>query len=741
VCRFVAGGAGDDKDSALAMNAGERIGRFEVLGELGAGGMGQLYRARDPKLGREVAIKVVAGRHSESREHQIRFEQEARAASALNHPNIVTIYDVGEHDGFPYIAMELIEGDSLRTYVAGAQRPLRRLVEVAAQLADGLAVAHQHGIIHRDLKPENVMVTRLGFVKILDFGLAKRVPPPIPFDHTTIDYQVATQAGAVVGTVAYMSPEQARGLPLDQRSDQFALGTILYEMLAGQRPFRGATTVDTLSAILSHQPEDPARLDPRIPRALADLVLRCLAKSPDDRFASTRELADALAAIRDGMSGSRAGAPPADRPLLSTGRARALAATGATLLALAAVGIWLARDRPQESGARSGAARRVAVLPFRDLTGTPAGALIGEGFAETVSARLGADGGVAVLPAAAIDETAGDLPALVQRTGAQAIVRGSLQFEGDRVRATFAVLDPDGRQVSAGSAEGSATRLLDLQDEVARRMAAALGLPPAAASTGAAGAEVESDRYLEALGHLRRYENDASVDAAIRILEELGGSAQVQAALPRSTRARGRSARPAAASSCCSVAPPAPPPSSGRRSRRSRTPSRRSSAWPAHSSSRGWPGKLRLRTAAPSRSSRGGGPRTATSASSSSGRASSRRRPRASARPFVSLPTTRAPSATSALPFSSSAATRRRSRSTSARSPSGPPPRRFRTSGPACSSSAATSGRPASTSAPPRCSPRTPCSGSTSATLCAGAVAAPRERTAAPSSCSRRISR
>ena len=295
-------GAGIRQWKRFAVKAGDRIGRFEVLGELGAGGMGRLCRARDPRLGREVAIKLVAERFSDSREHQVRFEQEARAASALNHPNIITIYDVGEHEGFPYIAMELVEGQSLRAYIEERPRSMRRLVEIAAQLAEGLAAAHEHGILHRDLKPENVMVTKLGFVKILDFGLAKLLPGPIPYDHTTVGYPIATQAGVVVGTAAYMSPEQARGLPLDQRSDQFAFGTMLYEMLTGQRPFRGGTMLDTLSAILHEQPEDPARLNPLVPEELAGIAARCLAKKPGDRFAATRELAEALAAIRDSLT-------------------------------------------------------------------------------------------------------------------------------------------------------------------------------------------------------------------------------------------------------------------------------------------------------------------------------------------------------------------------------------------------------------------------------------------------------
>ena len=522
------------------MTAGERVGRFEVLGELGAGGMGSLWRARDPKLGRDVAIKLVAERFSDSREHRVRFEQEARAASALNHPNIITIYDVGEHDGVPYIAMELIEGQNLRDFVAERPRSLRRLLEIACQIADGLAAAHEQGIVHRDLKPENVMVTRLGFVKILDFGLAKLMPAAVGGDQTTAAYQLATQAGMVVGTIGYMSPEQARGLAVDHRSDQFSFGTMLFEMVTGKRPFAGDTNLDTLSAILNQEPPDLTALDPGTPRPLGDVVRRCLAKAPDERFASTRELAQALAAIRDTMTDAGAATVSTARVRPRGGRTRALAlaALGAVAVGVAAIAwFWLGRGRPA-SVAGGPSARRVAVLPFRDLTGTPKGNLIGEGFAETVSARLGSDRGVAVLPAEAIDETADDLGALVRRTGAQAVVRGSLQFEGDVVRATFAVLEPNGVQLAAGRVEGSTAGLLALEDEVARRAAAALGLAPAAAPASDVTPAVAADRYLEALGYLRRYEDEASVDAAIKILEGLGDSARVQAALARAYLAK-----------------------------------------------------------------------------------------------------------------------------------------------------------------------------------------------------------
>lgn len=515
------------------MNPGDRIGRFEILGELGAGGMGRLYRARDPRLGREVAIKLLAERFSGSSEHLKRFEQEARAASALNHPNLVTVFEVGEHDGYPWIAMELVDGTTLRELIASGFPSMRRLVSVAFQMADGLAAAHEGGIVHRDLKPENVMVTRLGHVKILDFGLAKRASGPVQADAPTADMEVATTPGHIVGTVGYMSPEQARGLTVDFRSDQFSFGTILYEMLAGQRPFRGETPLDTLSAILHREPEELSRRNPHVPDALAWVVQRCLAKDPVDRYASTRDLAQELASIREHVTESGSLVTGWTRRRAGRRRAGLVALAAGLAVAAVAAGFWVVRARRGSDEPGSAAGRRVAVLPFRDLSGTTAGARIGEGFAETVSARLGSGGTLAILPATAVDEGSGDVAALVRRTGAQAVVRGSLQFEGSRVRATWAVVRPDGHQISGGAAEGSAARLLDLQDEVARRTAGAFGLDVDETPSRFARVGLTDDRYLEALGHLRRYENAAAVEAAIRILEELGESAPVQAALAR----------------------------------------------------------------------------------------------------------------------------------------------------------------------------------------------------------------
>jgi TolB-like protein len=732
------------------VKAGDRIGRFEVVGELGEGGMGRLFRARDPRLGREVAIKLLADRFSDSREHLARFEKEARAASALNHPNLVTVFEVGEHEGHPWIGMELVEGTTLHAYLTEGSPSMRALVNVAVQIAEGLAAAHEGGIVHRDLKPENVMVTRSGLVKILDFGLAKRTRPPVEAEHSTEDHSLLTGPGHVVGTIGYMSPEQARGLDVDFRSDQFSFGAILYEMLGGRRPFRGPTPLDTLTAILDQEPEDLARLAPQVPEALARVVQRCLAKKPEGRYPSTHDLARDLAAIRERRSGSKSlSTVPFQPGTPSRRRARRLAIPAALAVAAAAAALWFANARPPEAGEAPVIAtgRRVAILPFRDLSATPAGALIGEGFAETVSARLGTGSELAVLPAIAVDGEAGDLPALFRRTGAQAVIRGSLQFEGNRVRATWAVVGADGLQVSSGSAEGSTERLLGLQDEVARRMAAALGLAPGAAGPRPASAGFAQDRFLEALGHLRRYENAAAVDAAIGILEGLGDSAVVQAALARAYLARrtitgertwaeraieaSRKAveldpslaevRETRGRVDLLLEKPAEAAAAFRRALEDRpSPSRRTSASPRRSTGRAGPPTPSGSTAARSRSSPAGGRPTTTSASSSSGRGISTRPSRASRRPSGSPPTTRGPSTTSASPTSSSAATKRPSPSTGGPSESSRRPRRSPTSGPASSTSAATRRRSPPTSGRPPCAPGTPSSGSTSATRCAG---------------------
>ena len=325
--------------------AGSRLGPYEILSPLGAGGMGEVYRARDPRLGREVALKVLPEDVSQDRERLSRFEGEARTASALNHPNIVTIYEVGRADSISYIAMELIQGRTLRELLAEGPILVRRILGMACQIADGLARAHEAGIVHRDLKPDNVMVTREGLVKILDFGLAKLVAPAsreVSQLATAVD---ATRPGVVLGTVGYMSPEQASGKPLDFRSDQFSFGSILYEMAAGRRAFSRGTAAETLAAVIRDEPEPLRATVPSIPVALRWIIDRCLAKDPEERYASTRDLARDLAHMRDHISevsaeATLAAAPPRRR-LLGW-----LSLAGALFMAAALLALTLLRARP-----------------------------------------------------------------------------------------------------------------------------------------------------------------------------------------------------------------------------------------------------------------------------------------------------------------------------------------------------------------------------------------------------------
>jgi Tol biopolymer transport system component len=275
--------------------------------------MAAVYRARDVRLSREVALKVLPADLAADAGRLERFEKEARAASSLNHPNIVTIYDIGSSSSTSFIAMELVEGRSLRELLQGGPVPLKRLLSLAAQIADGLAKAHAAGIVHRDLKPGNLMVTRDGFVKILDFGLAKLVPRSFEASDGSDPKAVerVTEPGTVLGTVGYMSPEQASGFPVDFRSDQFALGAILYEMIAGKRAFERSTPVQTLSAVIQDEPEPLGAAASKTPAALAWIVERCLAKDPEDRYASSKDLARDLASLRDHASDIGAAEPPA----------------------------------------------------------------------------------------------------------------------------------------------------------------------------------------------------------------------------------------------------------------------------------------------------------------------------------------------------------------------------------------------------------------------------------------------
>jgi Tol biopolymer transport system component len=317
----------------MAIEPGSLLGPYEVVSALGAGGMGEVYRARDPRLGRDVAIKVLHAAVAESPERLQRFEQEARAAAALNHPNILAVHDIGRHAGAPFIVSELLEGQTLRARLDEGPIPIRKAIDYAVQVAQGLAAAHDRGIVHRDLKPENLFLTADGHVKILDFGLAKLTQVETKPASATLAPTMApdTVPGMVLGTVGYMAPEQVRGQNADHRADIFALGTVLYEMVAGQRAFRGDTPADMMTAVLKEAPPELSSRARHVPPALARIIERCVEKNPTARFQSTRDLAFALTALSSADSTPAAAAVAYRAGALSNPR---LAWSAAALLAV-----------------------------------------------------------------------------------------------------------------------------------------------------------------------------------------------------------------------------------------------------------------------------------------------------------------------------------------------------------------------------------------------------------------------
>ena len=319
----------------MLFDPGTRLGPYEILGPIGSGGMGDVYRARDPRLGREVAIKVLPAHLAQDPERRDRFEREARSVAALNHPHIVTIHSVEELEGTHFLTMELVEGRTLADLIPKAGLPAARLLDLAIPIADAVAAAHQKGIIHRDLKPANVMVREDGWVKVLDFGLAKlRESLPESSDVTSMPTQAITGEGRIVGTVAYMSPEQAEGKALDQRTDIFSLGVMLYEMATGDRPFKGDTSVSLLSSIVKDTPPIVTSVRPDVPRDLAQIIRRTLAKDPERRYQSAKDVRNELEDLRQELQSGevQAGvAPIAARP--------ARGGMAAWIAAAAAVGV------------------------------------------------------------------------------------------------------------------------------------------------------------------------------------------------------------------------------------------------------------------------------------------------------------------------------------------------------------------------------------------------------------------
>ena len=480
---------GEATTRKLTHRRGARLGRYEITDLIGAGGMGEIYRARDTSLGRDVAIKVLPEAAAAEEDRLRRFEQEARAASALNHPNVLDVHDIGTHDGAPYVVTELLEGETLRERLGAGALPMPEAIGCAMQIADGLAAAHARGIVHRDLKPENLFLTRDGRVKILDFGLAKLMPGVVDRGSTTTTTLAKglTGSGVLVGTVAYMSPEQARGEEQDVRTDLFSLGAVLYEMATGRRAFTGSTPVTMIDAILHEDPPSAVRLNPDVPDELERIITRCLEKDRDLRYQSVSELRTDLKRLKRDLETGRSAAHPglatgargaeAQLPPHPHGRKRALRAGGAALAAiLALLAGWLLRTRLREQPADT--EKSVAVLPLVMLGGDPDDEYFSTGLTEDIVTQLSKIPQLEVassLSSLRYGDTNKSLQEIGQELGVATLLVGKIRRQADQVRVNVELIDPKtNRNLWAEVFEGRMSDIFAIQSDIAEKLAARL---------------------------------------------------------------------------------------------------------------------------------------------------------------------------------------------------------------------------------------------------------------------------
>jgi TolB-like protein/Flp pilus assembly protein TadD len=380
----------------VSLAAGTKLGSYQIVAPLGSGGMGEVYRARDAKLERDVAIKVLPDSVARDTDALARFEREAKAVAALSHPNILAIHDFGTQDGITYSVTELLEGETLRGKLDGAATNQRQAIDWALQIAKGLSAAHSRGVVHRDLKPENVFVTRDGHVKILDFGLAKRVESSGAAEQTSAPTGTGhTAAGTVMGTMGYMSPEQLRGIPVDHRSDIFAFGAILYELLSGRKAFKRDTASDTIAAVLKEQPPELTHSGRNISSALDHIVRHCLEKDRDDRFQTTKDVVFALSEASSPTTAVTSGALTVVAERRGGRKGLAIAVAAAVVILAAAAGVLLSKRGKPGVSAASGV-KRIAVLPFENL-GSPEDDYFADGIADEVRAKLTSVPGIEVI--------------------------------------------------------------------------------------------------------------------------------------------------------------------------------------------------------------------------------------------------------------------------------------------------------------------------------------------------------
>jgi serine/threonine protein kinase/tetratricopeptide (TPR) repeat protein len=463
-----------------------RLGPYEIVARLGSGGMGEVYRARDKKLDRDVAVKVLPPHLSASPGALGRFEREAKAVAALSHPNILSIFDFGTQDGTSYAVTELLEGETLRSRLEAGALPPKQAIDCALQIARGLAAAHDRGIVHRDLKPENVFVTKDGHLKVLDFGLARREEKLAPGEVTSAPTASGeTEPGTVLGTVGYMSPEQVKAITADPRSDLFSFGAILYEMLSGKRAFRRESAGETMAAILRDEPP-PLALD--VPESLRRIVGHCLEKDRDQRFQSARDIIFALSELSSGVA-IPLSLSPSPRPVALPTRRWRFVAVGAAIavVGVAGVSIWLSsRTSRQNSIAFPSAPKtpRILVLPFENL-GTPEDAYLSAGVTEEMMNRLANVKGLAVISrttAVNYDRRGKTIPQIGAELNVDYVLEGTIRPERakgqpDRVRITPQLIKvADDTPVWGERYYRGASEIFSIQADLAEKIVRAIGV-------------------------------------------------------------------------------------------------------------------------------------------------------------------------------------------------------------------------------------------------------------------------
>ncbi len=455
----------------MVLDSGARLGPYKILAPLGKGGMGEVYCAKDTRLDREVAIKVLPEHLAQDADALKRFEREAKAVAALSHPNILTIHDVGSEQGVSFAVMELLEGETLRTVIAGKPVPWRKAVEVASAVAEGLAAAHSKGVIHRDLKPENIFLTSDDRVKILDFGLARYKPQLSQQELTEAPTESKlTESGIVMGTVPYMSPEQVRGESVDASSDIFSLGCVLHEMITGKRAFHRDTSAETISAILR---DEPPELPDNIPPELSQIISHCLEKNSAKRFHSAYDLVFALTSV---LSVGRVSVPASQvasgdvRPTIQ----RRIVVTAIIAMALLVAG-YVILSRRKQAADEPGQIRSIAVLPLKNLSGDPKQEYFSDGMTEELITTLARIELLRVTSRTSVmkyKNTGKTVPEIARELRVDGVLEGSVLQAGDRVRITVQLIHAaTDKHLWAESYEKDLRNILALQNEVARSIA------------------------------------------------------------------------------------------------------------------------------------------------------------------------------------------------------------------------------------------------------------------------------